>query len=59
MTNLLSFVQQNRVFLAFVGLLIAAFLLLRNRPTDVASLTELEAMLGNGQPALIEFYSNT
>lgn len=59
MTNLLSFVQQNRVFLAFVGLLIAAFLLLHNRPTDVASLTELEAMLGDGRPALIEFYSNT
>ena len=59
MDRLLSFVAQNRGTLAFIGLLIAAFLLLRTRPTKVDSLEGLEAMVGNGQPAILEFYSNT
>lgn len=59
MDRLLLFVQQNRGILVFGGLLIAAFLLLRNRPTDIASLEGLEAMVGQGQPAIVEFYSNT
>lgn len=59
MDKLFSFVAQNRGTLAFIGLLMAAFLLLRTRPTQVDSLAELEAMVGNGQPAILEFYSNT
>ena len=59
MDKLLSFVAQNRGALAFIGLLIAAFLLLHNRPTKIDSLEGLEAMVGNGQPAILEFYSNT
>jgi hypothetical protein len=59
MVKSLSFVQQNWLALAFVGLLIAAFFMLRNKPTDVASLEGLDAMVGGGQPAIIEFYSNT
>ncbi len=59
MDKLLSFVQHNRSFLLFVGLLVAAFLFLHNRPTRLASLAELDALIGNGQPVIIEFYSNT
>jgi len=59
MDKLLSFVQHNRSFLLFVGLLVVAFLFLRNRPTQMASLAELDALIGNGQPVIIEFYSNT
>lgn len=59
MDKLLSFVQNNRGFLLVVGLLVVAFLLLRNRPARVASLAELDALIGHGQPVIIEFYSNT
>ena len=59
MDRFLIFVQQNRGLFLFLVLLIAVFLMLRNRPTEVASLAGLEAMVGRGQPAIIEFYSNT
>jgi hypothetical protein len=59
MDKLFSFVAHNRGTLAFLGLLIAAFLFLRSRPTKIDSLEGLEAMVGNGQPAILEFYSNT
>jgi len=59
MTKPLSFIQQNWSLLVFVGLLVTAFLLLRNRPTAIASLEELEATIGHGRPAIVEFYANT
>jgi hypothetical protein len=38
--------------------LIAAFLILRTSPSDVSNLDELNDVLGDGQPTLVEFYSN-
>ncbi len=57
--RVLTFVQQNRGFLALLGLLVVAFLVLHNRATKLASVDELEALVGNGQPIVIEFYANT
>jgi len=59
MDRLLSFAAQNRGTLVFIALLLAAFLLLRTRPTKVDSLEGLETLVGHGQPAVLEFYSNT
>ena len=48
-----------RVFLLIVGAMAVAFLALRTAPTPVESLTEVQAILEDGQPTLVEFYSNT
>jgi hypothetical protein len=59
MTKIAQIVQENIFFIALVGLIGLAFLLLRTRPTDVGSWAELEQQLRNGEPAIVEFYSNT
>lgn len=38
--------------------LIAAFLVLRTSPSDVSNLDELNTLLSDGRPTLVEFYSN-
>lgn len=42
------------VIIAIVG----AFIFLRTSPTDFSSNNELAALLTNGQPKVLEFYSN-
>ncbi|MFQ3565528.1 MAG: thioredoxin domain-containing protein [Aggregatilineales bacterium] len=44
--------------LSFIALFVATFLLLRPGASDVDTLAEAEAMLTNGQPTLLEFFSN-
>lgn len=44
--------------LSFIALFGTAFLLLRPGASDVDSLEEAEAMLTNGQPTFLEFFSN-
>lgn len=43
---------------ALVLVLVAAALVLRTGPSDVASGTELDRVLARGKPVALEFYSN-
>ena len=55
---MLRLIQQNWMGLAFLGVLVAAFVLLRSPATRVASMQELDAMLSDGEPKVVEFYSD-
>ncbi len=55
---LLRFVQQNWLVLVFLGALVTAFVFLRSPATRVASVQELDAMLADGTPKIVEFYSD-
>lgn len=54
---MIEFLQANWLTLAFFAGLAALFLLLRNRATDVEG--GLDALIGGGQPLILEVYSNT
>ncbi len=51
--------RENWFFLLVIGGLLGAFLFLRTPASDVGSVTEVDAILQDGQPTLVEFYSNT
>ena len=53
------FLRENWLFLVVVGGVITAFLALRTPASAVESVAELDGLLQNGQPTLVEFYSNT
>ena len=53
------FLRENWLFLVVVGGVITAFLALRTPASEVESVAELDGLLQNGQPTLVEFYSNT
>jgi hypothetical protein len=57
--QIVALVRQNALFLLVLLGLIAAFLLLRTRGTELESVEEFDALLGTGQPVVVEFYSNT
>jgi len=51
--------RQNWLLLLVMGGLVAGFLFLRTSASAVGFLAEVDALLQNGQPTLVEFYSNT
>ena len=51
-------IQQNWLALAFSAALVLAFVLLRSPATRVASAQELDALLADGTPKVVEFYSD-
>jgi hypothetical protein len=53
------FLKENWLFLLVVGGVIGGFLLLRTSASAVGSVAEVDAILQNGQPTFVEFYSNT
>lgn len=53
---MIDLLQANWLTLLFVVGSVAAFVLLRNRPTDVESADQI---VGNGQPVVVEVFSNT
>ena len=53
------FFRENWLFLIVVGGVIVAFLALRTPASAVGSVSDVDALLQNGQPTLVEFYSNT
>jgi len=57
--QVLTFLRENGVFLAVLVGIVAAFVLLRTKGTDLDSVDELDGLLGTGQPVVVEFYSNT
>jgi hypothetical protein len=54
----LRFVQQNWLGLLILGALVFAFVFLRSPATHVASTQELDALLADGAPKVVEFYSD-
>ena len=57
--RMLRALRENWLFVLIIGGVIAAFLVLRTPGSAVGSVAEVDAMLANGQPTLVEFYSNT
>ncbi len=57
--RILPFLRENWLFLLVVGGILTAFLVLRTPASPVESVAEVEAVLQNGKPTLVEFYSNT
>jgi len=57
-TALLRFIQQNWLGLLILAALASAFVFLRSPATRVASTQELEALLADGSPKVVEFYSD-
>jgi hypothetical protein len=51
--------RENWLFLLVIGGILAAFLFFRTTASEVGSIAEVDAILQSGQPALVEFYSNT
>ena len=56
---LVRVVRGNWLLLLLAGALAVAFLALRTPASPVASVAEVDAILHGGQPALVEFFSNT
>ena len=53
---MIEFLQANLGTLAVWGIILLLFLLLRNRATRIGGLDEV---LGQGEPVVVEVYSNT
>jgi hypothetical protein len=51
--------RENWLFLLVLTLLVVGFLYLRTPATALASVEEVDAVLQDGQPTFVEFYSNT
>lgn len=56
---MMNFVRENALFLGFLAVLVVGFLVLRTRGADLVSVGEFDALIGQGQPIVVEFYSNT
>jgi len=54
--NVIEFLQANWVNLAIWAGAIALFALLRNRATRIS---ELDEVVGQGEPVIVEIFSNT
>lgn len=59
MNQIGSFVRENALFVAILLGIVGAFVLLRTKNTELASVDELDALLSGGQPVVVEYYSNT
>jgi hypothetical protein len=58
MIQVAAWVKANWFLLIFLALIASAFMFLRSKPSNVASLNELDGLLSAGQPTVVEFYSN-
>jgi hypothetical protein len=57
--RLVRFFRENWLFLLVVGGIVAAFLALRTPASALDSVAEVDAVLQDGRPTLVEFYTNT
>lgn len=57
--GLVRIVRESWLVLLVLGAVAVALLALRTPASDVGSVAEVDAILNGGQPALVEFYSNT
>jgi hypothetical protein len=57
--GLIKVVRGYWLLLLLLGAIAVAYLALRTPASPVASVAEVDAILGGGQPALVELFSNT
>lgn len=57
--RMLRVLRENWLFLLVLGGIVVAFMALRTPASAVGSVAEVDAILQDGQPTLVEFYSNT
>jgi hypothetical protein len=57
--RLMGIWRENWLFLLVVAAVVMVFALLRTPGSPVGSVAEVDVLLQGGQPALVEFYSNT
>jgi hypothetical protein len=55
---MVDLIKNNWLLLAFLVVLVGAFLLLRSTPSDVQSIEDLNRQLTAGRPTVLAFYSN-
>jgi len=55
---MLRALRENWLFLLVLGGIVVAFMALRTPASAVGSVAEVDAILQDGQPTLVEFYSN-
>ena len=53
------FLRENWLVLLVVGGLVAGFMAFRTQASAVGSVKEVDAVLQDGEPTLVEFYTNT
>ena len=53
-----SWLQDNWFILAFLAVIVTAFILLRSKPSDIRSSEELSQLVAVSQPTVVTFYSN-
>jgi len=58
MIQIVAWARANWLLLIFLAMIAIAFIFLRSKPSNVASLGELDGLLSAGQPIVVEFYSN-
>jgi len=58
-TRIGAFLRENWLTLLVVAVLVVAYLLLHTPATQIASADAFVASLAQGQPSVVEFYSNT
>lgn len=54
-----QFIKENLSLIVVVFVLVAAYFLLRNRPSPLDSQEDFNALIANGRPVVVEFFSNT
>ena len=57
--KVLGLLRENALFLTVLVVLVGGFLLLRTRGSKLGSVEEFETLIADGQPVVVEFYSNT
>jgi len=57
-SKLLLWARSNWFLVLFLAVIIGAFVFLRSKPSNVQNANELSALLTDGKPTVLEFYSN-
>jgi hypothetical protein len=57
--QMLGLLRENVLFVVVLLLIVSAFVFLRTKGANLESADELNALLGTGQPVVVEFFSNT
>ncbi len=58
MIEVVAWLKGNWLLVGLLAILLVAFVWLRNRPSNIQSVEELNSLLATGRPAVIDFYSN-
>jgi hypothetical protein len=56
--NTIAWVRLNWILVLFLTVVVGAFIFLRTENSNIEDSDELATILYNGQPVIIEFYSN-